>query len=237
MSESPTKNITYRYSFRLGDGREKEFEVRLDGKTLGMVLAPSSSYPPWTALHCCQCPHCPLRDDEFPHCPIAVNLVDLVDFFNDSISYEEIDVQIETDERRYTRHTTMQKAVSSLLGIYMVTSGCPVMDKLRPMVRFHLPFATVEESTYRAISMYLMAQFFRFKRGKEPDWELKNLVDIYKDVQTVNASFRKRLSQIENKDTNANALVILDTFAVTILLAINEDQMDDFETLFQAYLT
>tara|TARA_B100000686_G_scaffold86198_1_gene93073 strand:- start:90 stop:251 length:162 start_codon:yes stop_codon:yes gene_type:complete len=48
-----------------------------------------------------------------------------------------------TDERCYVEHTTMTEAVSSLLGIYMVTSGCPVMDKLRPMVRFHLPLATV----------------------------------------------------------------------------------------------
>ena len=237
MSESPDKNITYQYSFRFEDGREKVFEVRLDNKTMDMVPAPSSSHPPWTVLSCCQCPHCPLREKESPYCPIAVNLVELVDFFKNSISYEEIDVQIETEERQYTRQTTMQKGVSSLLGIFMVTSSCPVMDKLRPMVRFHLPFATIEETTYRAISMYLMAQFFRFRQGKEPDWELKNLVDIYKEVQMVNTSFQKRLSQIASQDANANALVILDTFASTILLSINEDQLDDFEVLFQAYLT
>ena len=237
MSESSGKNITYQYSFRLADGREKVFEVELDDKTMDMVQESSSSHPPWTALGYCQCPHCSLREKESPYCPIAVNLVELVNFFKDSVSYEEIDVQIETEERKYTRHTTMQKGVSSLLGIFMVTSGCPVMDKLRPMVRFHLPFATLEETTYRAISMYLMAQFFRFRQGKEPDWELKNLVDIYKEVQMVNMSFQKRLSQMASHDANANALVILDTLASTILLSINEDHLDDLEVLFQAYLT
>ncbi len=65
------------------------------------------------------------------------------------------------------------------MGIYMVTSGCPVMGKLKPMVKFHLPFASGEETSYRMVTMYLLAQFFKYKNGKEPDWDLKNLVKIY----------------------------------------------------------
>ena len=57
--------------------------------------------------------------------------------------------------------------VFSLIGIYMVTSGCPIMDKLRPMARFHLPFASTEETIYRAISTYLLGQYFLEQKGKK----------------------------------------------------------------------
>ena len=92
-----------------------------------------------------------------------------MDFLGHAFSYEEVDVRISTDERSYVKHTTMSEALSSLLGVYMVTSGCPIMDKLRPMVRFHLPMASSEETTFRAIAMYLVAQYFRARHGQDPD--------------------------------------------------------------------
>jgi len=50
----------------------------------------------------------------------------------------------------------------------------PIFEKLKPMVRFHLPFASIEETKYRAISMYLLAQYFLYQQGSQPDWDLKN---------------------------------------------------------------
>ena len=228
--------IAYQYTFRLKDGAEQTFDIRLDRRTLNLVQPERGAPPEWTRLGCCQCPHCPLDEREHSHCPVAVNLVDLVDFFSSSPSYDEIDVQLETDERRYAKHTTVQQGLSSLMGIYMVTSGCPVMDKLRPMVRFHQPFATREETVYRAVAMYLMAQYFRRQRGKEPDWEVKNLVHIYRDIQTVNQTFSMRLKQIESEDASTNALTILDCFANYIMLSIDENMLSDIEILFETYL-
>ena len=75
--------------------------------------------------------------------------MDIIHSFKDSISYEEVEVFITTKARTYMKRTTLQKGLSSLLGIYMVTSGCPTMEKLKPMVRYHLPFATEEETKYR----------------------------------------------------------------------------------------
>ena len=34
-------------------------------------------------------------------------------------------------------------------GLIMATAGCPWTDRLRPMARFHLPFATEAETVYR----------------------------------------------------------------------------------------
>ncbi len=118
----------------------------------------------------------------------------------------------------------------------MVTSGCPVMDKLKPMVRYHLPFATEDETRYRVISMYLIAQYFIHRKGEEPDWDLKNLVKIYDEVRVVNKSFSKRLSNIKIEDASINALIILDCFADFVKFSISKDMLDDMKTMFRAYL-
>ena len=118
----------------------------------------------------------------------------------------------------------------------MVTSGCPVLDMLRPMVRFHLPFATPTETTYRAVAMYLMAQFFLHRNGQKPDWELDDLVRVYGEVQAVNQGFSQRLREISSEDASSNALNILDCFASFIVLSIDEDMLSNFESLFTAYL-
>ena len=57
----------------------------------------------------------------------------------------------------------------------MATSGCPHMDFFKPMARFHLPLANAEETVYRATSMYLLAQYFLQREGKEADMELEGL--------------------------------------------------------------
>ena len=162
--------------------------------------------------------------------------MDVIDFFKNAISYEEVDVEISTEARTYKKHVALQHALSSLIGVFMVTSGCPVMDKLRPLVRTHLPFATLQETTYRAISMYLMAQYYLNKRGQKADWELKNLSKIYEDVQTVNRSFFKRLSDLGIQDAGLNALIHLDGYAQFTNLLLLEPGLDDMESLFRVYL-
>ncbi len=229
------KIITFNYKFNFGSGLEKEFSVKLDNKTLNLIQTKRESYPKWTELKYLKCPNCSLSDAHHAFCPVAVNLVDLVDFFQAGISYEEVDLLIDTEERGYIKHTTLQQGISSIIGIYMVTSGCPVMELLKPMVRSHLPFATVRETQYRVISMYLLAQYFLHKRGKEPDWQLRNLVKIYDDIRIVNKSFFQRLAHIKIKDATLNALVKLDMSAQHVSFSIDRNVLDEMEYLFNAY--
>lgn len=239
MDDAPHKRpkvITLHYRFRLDNGLEKKFSIQLEYESLSVVPAEKRSYPEWTELKFHQCPTCPLNEEQHKHCPIAVNLVDVVEFFRDSISHEKADILVETEARGYVKQTTLQEGVSSIIGIYMVTSGCPIMDKLRPMVRTHLPFATVDETIYRVLSMYLLAQYFLFKRGKEPDWGLKKLVSIYSDIAIVNRHFRERLSAIKVSDATVNALVNLNCFADFAAFSIEENRLDEIERLFHAYL-
>ena len=68
------------------------------------------------------------------------------------------------------------------------------------------------------ISMYLIVQYFRYRRGKRPDWELKNLVRIYDDVQIVNKGIFQRLVHIKIMDATLNALIKLYMFAKHIFI-------------------
>lgn len=227
--------ISYCYKFTFGNGREKEFNIKLDKKTLGMITSKTEPYPPWTELKCFKCPNCRLDENQNKYCPVAVNLIEVVDAFKSSVSYEEVDVLIKTEARQYIKHISLQDGLSSLIGIYMVTSGCAVMEKLKPMVCFHLPFATLEEGRYRVISMYLLAQYFLHKRGEEPDWELKGLVKLYEDIRIVNKSFCKRMSSTITQDANVNALVALNTNADFVPISIERNKLVAIERYFDAY--
>ncbi len=228
--------ITYKYKFRFDDGIEKEFDVKLDSKTLDLIESPKKTYPEWTKLNCSKCPNCPLDGQTHKFCPAAIALIDPVTFFKKLISYKEVDVSVDVGARRYAKRVSLQKGLSSLMGIYMATCGCPIMEKLKPMVRHHLPFATSDETRYRVISMYLLAQYFLHKQSKSPDWELKNLVKIYEEVIIVNKNFFKRLSDSIIQDASLNALVSLDSFAQFVSFSIDQDALHEIELLFKAYL-
>ncbi len=234
-SDDANNGISFQYRFIFGRGLEKTIDVKLDKKTLNLIPTRKTSYPKWTELTFFKCPNCSLDEEQHSFCPIAINLVSLVDFFRDMISYKEVDLVIHSEERRYAKHTTLQQGISSLVGIYMVTSGCPIMEKLKPMVRYHLPFATLRETQYRVISMYLLAQYFLYKRGMEPDWDLTNLVKVYDDIRIVNKSFFQRLAHIKIKDATLNALIKLDMFAQHVSFSIDRNVLDEMECLFNAY--
>lgn len=228
--------LPMRYTFRLAGGRTAEITVTLDARTLGLRQPDLPEYPPWTALQFEQCSNCPLRPEEHPRCPAAVSVMEAIEHFGDIISHEEADVSIETPARTYRKRTSMQDAVSSLLGLTMASSGCPILAKLRPMVRHHLPFSTVEETHYRVLSMYLLAQYFRSQNGEEPDWDLSELKDLYEEIRVVNESFARRLKGLRIQDTSANALSILDAFALMVSVSIDRHRLDDLERLFAPYL-
>jgi len=224
------------YEFTLKDGRKKQFSVRLQKPSLQFISEHTSTVRQWTKLEHHQCANCPLSPATHPHCPIAANLVDIIESFKDSLSIEEADIVIRSESREYHKRSTVQYGIGALMGLYMVTSGCPIMDKLRPMVFTHLPFSSLEETLFRAISMYLFAQYFRQLEGKTPDWKLEDFTKIYEDIATVNQSFTKRLLSINPADASLNALVGLDCFASAAAFSTIEDNVAEFQQIFEAYL-
>lgn len=225
--------LSYKYLFIFNDGQRYAINIDLDSKTLRYLpnesdLKPSS----WTKLDHYKCHNCPLNSEEVPECPLALNLSSVVPKFSDLLSYDKVHIIVESQDRTYTKETTLQNALSALLGIYMVTSDCPNMSSLRPMVRFHLPFASMEETTFRSASTYLLGQYFKYKNGEEADWDLNGLIENYKKVQPVNTGMAQRMRSIVDKDANLNALVVLDVFAKELPYSI-EKSLESLEYLFK----
>ena len=225
--------IDYSYGFR--NGSTKTFKLLLDGRTLGLILEKRPDPSLWALLKHKQCENCPLDVKEHPYCPVALNFADIAEQFKDMLSHEKVSVIVTTDERTYSKVTTIQQGLSPLIGIIMTTSGCPVMEHLKPMVRFHLPFATLEETIFRMVSMYLLVQHYRHQDGRLAEWTLDGLVRVYAEVSIVNRDFANRLRDAAKKDANINALVNLDCFAAMLPLAA-EDTLQAIKPYFSAYL-
>jgi hypothetical protein len=227
-----TPPFVIHYEFRLPGAVKVEFEIRLDPRTLVNVEPPPPVMPEWARLSFHKCPNCPLQDGASVACPVALRLSDVVPRFAQMFSFDKVSARVTVPERAYVREDLpIQVALSSLLGVFMVTSGCPVLAKLRAMVRFHLPFAAELETITRAASMYLLEQYFVKERGGTPDWTLAGLVDIYRATGSVNRTFAQRIRAAAPKDANVNALIRLDTFARAMPDTI-ENQLDELGFLF-----
>jgi hypothetical protein len=224
-----------RYEFRLDDGQTVTLNVRLNPKTLALCDPPPQPVPDWAKLGQNRCPGCALPDTE-AHCPVAAHLAGVVESFSRTFSYVTAEVHVVTPEREYSRRSDIQTSLASLMGIYMVSSGCPALSALRPMVRFHLPFATELDTVYRAASMYLVAQFLRTRAGLKPDWELKGLAKAYDQIGEVNFAFASRLRHAVKRDANVNAVVLLDLFARAMPPTIGEG-LEQLRDLFDFWLS
>ena len=119
----------------------------------------------------------------------------------------------------------------------MAGSGCPILGKLKSMVRFHLPFATIDETEVRTISIYLMAQYVQYKKGLEPDWTLKKLKKIYADIEVVNRNIADKLSELERQDANVNSVVILNNFAAAVHIYLDDMNIPKVESFIKEFLT
>lgn len=230
-------SMSYQYHFTFEDNRKVDFEIKLNPQTLKYIPRDNQEIPEWAKFSYLPCEQCAQGRDMQDYCPIAVNIADVAEAFKDIKSYDVVDVTVETEARDFSKQRVpIQQALSSLLGIIMVTSGCDSLDKLRPMVLVHLPFATVQETTYRSTSMYLLAQYFRKKHGLEPDWDMNELRDIYIKIEEVNVNLCKRLREASTKDALMNAVVILDVFAKNLPMSIEEDLLE-FDGIFFPYLS
>jgi hypothetical protein len=130
-----------------------------------------------------------------------------------------------------TKGTTAQRAVSSLMGLVMATSGCPHMSFLKPMARYHLPLATAEETIFRAVSTYLLEQYFRHKQALSVDLDLENLKKIYAEIRIVNIAMTSRLRTLCVQDSAINAVVLLDIFAKLLPSSV-EESLEEIRYLF-----
>jgi len=227
--------IRFVYSYKFNDGSTKHFDLRLDSANLHLIGKRPENLPLWAMLPFNKCSICPLSEKDHAYCPISANFAGIVEEFKNFLSHERVSVTVACEERFYSKETTIQGGLSPLLGIIMTTGGCPIMEQLKPMVRFHLPFASLDETIFRGVTMYLTAQYFRHHDGKEATWSLDGLQKIYTEVGQVNQGFANRMRAAAKKDANVNALVNLDVFASMMTLAA-EDSLAKLKPYFSALI-
>ena len=199
----------FNYQIELEDGQCTRFNIQLDPVTLTMLPSSPEPYPPWTQLSYKQCQCCPLSPQTTLYCPIAVNITELVDRFKDILSHKDCTVVCETMDRTYSKKTSAMDGLTSVFGIVMATSNCPVMNFLKPMARFHLPFSSVEETTARSTSLFLLGQYFEYKKGKVKTFDFDQLEKSYVRVQLVNEGLLERIQSLGNQDADKNAIITL----------------------------
>ncbi|MCX5743889.1 MAG: hypothetical protein NT062_15475 [Proteobacteria bacterium] len=222
------ESLTISYLFQWKNGQTRSYEINLDAATGRAIPKDQPNLPAWTRLETARCANCKLDPQTSPHCPVAVNLHDLVVTFQESVSTDMVMVSVATKGRTYTKEVPAQRGVQSIFGLIMATSGCPTLDFLRPMARFHQPFSSTEETIVRVVSFYLLSQYYTYKAGGAPDWELRNLETMYTDVSRLNHDFIKRVdiaqasaSDQSYGDAIANAISRLDVYSQMILMELD----------------
>lgn len=226
--------IPVHYIFRSGDA-EQQYPLELDEKELSIVAPEVRDGPDWARLAWHQCPNCPLDPETTEWCPVALRLADLQPLFEHLISWQELDVEVVTEQRRVITRTTAQRAISAMMGLLMPVSDCPHTRFFRPMARFHLPFSSEEETIYRSVSMYLLGQYFVRQADGDADEGLEGLNRLYAQLQEINQHIAARLRDGVTGDSMINALVVLDIMARALPWAI-EDSVEELRHLFEPYL-
>jgi hypothetical protein len=224
-----------RYRFELPDGDAATFDLALDDNSAELRRRRLDEPPKWTQLSFHQCDNCPLSEADDPLCPVAHSLVDVVPKFEHLVSYQQLKVVVETEERTVSANVDVQAALSSMMGLIMATSGCPHTTFFRPLARFHLPLASELETIHRVASNWLLVQHHRRLQGHGVEESFDGLLKVYQELQVVNAAMTRRLRAAGRTDSTLNAVVLLDLFAMIVPAAI-EDSLADIVALLEPYL-
>ena len=206
-----------RYIFQL-KGREVSFDV----ETEQHGVEPEEDFPDWARLEHKQCACCPLKTSDCKYCPVATRMHGLLEAFTQDESTERVQVTVEASERNYYNDCDLQVGINSLMGLMMATSGCPVLQELGAMASFHIPFCSTRETLHRTVGSYLTKQYFVQLEGGEPDWELKQLKELYGILEGLNQDFSKRIQDSSSSDAVSNAVIMF--FATSVVVASSLDQ-------------
>jgi hypothetical protein len=226
---NPPQRIRYR--FDLPDGSQKSLDFTFDAADFRLANPLPPAPPFWTALKFNQCANCPLDAAQHPHCPAALHMVSAIEPLKALVSFDRVGVTVAQEERTIYADTTAQQAMSSVLGLIMATAGCPWTDRLRPMARFHLPFASELETVYRSVCMFLLAREMAGAGGADGYAALRAL---YENLHVVNRGMSRRLGAAAQTDPARNAMALLDAYT-TLLPAALETSLEELEGLFDAW--
>jgi hypothetical protein len=236
--------LRIRYRFDLPDGSQKTLDFLFDALSFRLSNPAPANPPFWTELRFNQCANCPLSPAQHGHCPAALQMASSLEALKALVSFDTVGVAVVQSERTVYVETTAQQAMSSVLGLIMATAGCPWTDHLRPMARFHLPFASEVETLYRSISMFLLSREMTraapgpaaAPRERPEQGAFTALEELYGNLHVVNRGMSRRLGAATNTDPARNAIALLDSYT-TLLPAALDRRLDELRPLFDAWQT
>jgi hypothetical protein len=176
--------------------------------------------PVWTELSTHRCEGCALGDGE-THCPAAADLVPVVEALRDLRSIERTDVTVTIAGREVRRETDLQELVRSVVGVLLASSACPTLRTMKPLADLHQPFATFEETLFRAVALHLVRAWFDRADGKEADFDLDGLRAHYESMGRINQGLARRIRSLGDGDAGVNGLIQL--FSLSMCMS---DELD-----------
>lgn len=224
------------YKIIFGDSRTEVFDLKFSPSSLLLDPFPVNKQESWIKLEFHQCKVCPLDSSRQEFCPVACNLIFIIRRFQDDLSHTMVLTRVTTAERTIEKKGSLQECLSPLMGLVMATSGCPILGKFKPMVFTHLPFSNEDETLFRSVSTYLLSQYVRMIKGKNPDWHLEQFHSMYSMVREINDAFIERFREIKGKDANINSLLILHLFSELMEYTLAKNWIERIIPFFSEYL-
>ncbi|GAB4266401.1 MAG: hypothetical protein Kow0029_00030 [Candidatus Rifleibacteriota bacterium] len=216
------------YAFELDGGKKVGFKVETNRKA--DLSKDPDKYPEWTRLNYKKCTNCPLSEADNFYCPTAVDIKNVVSEFAEISSINEVNVVVRMNDRTIRKRCDAQTGLNSLLGLLMATSACPILSRLHSLAKFHLPFATFNETLYRIVGDYLIKQYLIMNSGGKPDFELTGLQALYQDLTELNRCFLERLKEVAKLDSSINVIANLSSLSMIVQFSI-ADRLKNFQDL------
>lgn len=210
------------YQVKLDDGVERRYEVDIN-RPARMQEQNGEEHPQWTRLEQHQCNNCPLPAKTFLYCPAAIELEEIATHFSDATSVDRVDVWVHSPERSYFKNCDIQTMLQSLYGLIMASSACPILSRLKPLSRYHLPFSTVEETVQRIVGTYLVQHYLQQDTDhNEIDRGLNAIHELYKELNVVNRALMQRIRQASRDDANINAIHIFVSLTRILEMSVSD---------------
>ncbi|MFC1501628.1 DUF6901 family protein [Elusimicrobiota bacterium] len=183
-----TKEI--KYKFQIDNKSSKEFIV-------GENTQKQKALPYWAKLEFNKCPKCSLEQYQF--CPAINGNIELLEYFSNSKSYDEVKVIAENIEK----NTSLENALSSIFSVSMLASDCPVLGSFKNIACSFLPFLTYD---------VLLSSI----TGCDEFSDNKSIIASIDGVRETLKILCRRIGSFSNGDANKNALTRLDSYFMRI---------------------
>lgn len=228
-----------KYNLSLDEYNEVTFPVSLEYDADDVKSHTVGNTPAWTHLANHQCSHCPLSAGVYACCPLAIRVIPFVKQLGHLNSVDEMKVSVVQGGCTKQMIAPVQDILGSLLGLFMATSECPYTQFLRPMAHFHLPLADPDETLYRLLSMYRLAQYFKKEVTGRAYSGFSELEDHYARLVEVNHKLSERIREAlgpegRKHDGAINAVILLDALSQYVPASIG-DAIEELELIFRAY--